>query len=123
METETLATALTHALNLRKTHPRASAREVLDLVSKGQLISANDADWLQGGNIPVEARVLKAAAFDRAMTESEWLASLQPSADPALRCSLEIVWEQLIFPQFVQRYGGRPAEFTEQPRTFYPSAI
>jgi len=52
----------------------------------------------------VEARVLIAAAFDRAMTESEWLAWLQPSADPALRRFLEILWLQLICPQFVQRY-------------------
>jgi len=104
METETLATVLNHALNLRKTHPGASAREVLDLFFEGQLISANNADCRQGDNIPVEARVLIAAAFDQAMTESEWLAWLQPSADPALRRSLEIVWLQLIYPKFVQRY-------------------
>ena len=77
---------------------------MLDLVFDGRLISANDADWLQGGNFPVEVRMLIAAAFDRAMTESELLAWLQPSADSALRRSLENVWMQSIYPQFVQRY-------------------
>ena len=46
----------------------------------------------------METRVPIAAAFERAITESKWLAWLQPFADPALRPSLKNVWEQSILP-------------------------
>ncbi len=92
------AVALTHS------HPNAPALDVLDVVLSGHAGASVDpsAAWLQPA-APF-GQVL-AAAFDRAMSPTDWAAWSVPPADPAMRAALASVWRDVVLGAFVARYG------------------
>jgi hypothetical protein len=90
------------AQSLRRSHPHAPVRDVLDLVMQsyhGQRVDFGDVS-------PVSPLgLLVVAAFDKAMTPADWQTMMSVAADPLLRSALLTVWRSAVWPQFVERYG------------------
>lgn len=101
--TESIAAA---AAALRKSHPKAPALDVLDLVVQGHDGLSFPADLVHP-RAPFGQ--LLAEAFDTAMTPADWHDWTGPLADPQARDALLAIWRTYVLPRFVSRYGVRLA--------------
>jgi hypothetical protein len=98
------------AVSLTRTHPHAPALDVLDLVMRGRADQVLDFDdpaapngSLAAPNAPFGQ--LLAAAFDEAMTPTDWSALTGPAADPGPRFGCLEIWRAYVIPRFEARYG------------------
>jgi hypothetical protein len=98
------------AISLSRTHRHAPQLDVLDLVMKGhidQVIDFCDLTATQG-SLAAPAMPfgqLLAAAFDEAMTPTEWKAFTDETADTALRDGCLEIWRAYVIRRFEARYG------------------
>lgn len=88
---------------LRRTHPAAPARAVLDLAMREA-----PSDWAKAPvRLPPDAlAVAVAEVFDPVMNPAEWEAFTCPKADEAVRDALLAAWQGQIWPRFVASYCG-----------------
>lgn len=91
------------ALALRRSHPEAPAREVLDLVMQGHSTTAipATADWLDPSHPFAE---LVCAAFDTVMVLEEWRIMTQPQQEH--RVAMLQVWRDHVVSRFLARYAS-----------------
>ena len=95
------------ALRLRSSFPAVEQLELLDLVFEGQVLSCEECAALELHHaLTLTALAFVAAAFDRGMSESEWLAWQTPPADPEPQRAVRTMWTQLVLPAFVAQYTG-----------------
>lgn len=91
------------ALALRRSHPQASARDVLDVCLRQRTGSVDDfGPDIEAGQ---PFALLVAEAFDKAMTPHDWAAAANPNADPALTQALRQIWRVQVLPRFAAAYG------------------
>jgi hypothetical protein len=98
------------ALALRKTHPAASPREVLDIVfgeRTGATVDFGDIDPRSTFGQPV------AAAFDTGMEPSDW--RLLDVADDAQRAVLLGIWRSEVLTRFLGHYRLNGCERMVEP--------
>lgn len=90
---------------LRRSHPRASARDVLDLVLAGE--AAREVSALPAESLHPRAPLgqLIVEAFDGGMTPAEWYDWTGPNANPAMSAALLPIWRMYVLPRFTARYG------------------
>lgn len=87
---------------LRRSHARASAADVLDLVMQGRherLIDFGD-HMLP----PAPFALLVAEALGDPMSAAEWAAFTGPKADAHLRATLQLQYALNVWPRFLERY-------------------
>ena len=100
------------ALALRATFPAAHPLEMLDLVFDARVLTAEECSALEPhGALPPEALAFVAAAFDKGMTEAEWLGWQSPPAHLQLQTAVRSLWIDLIVPAFRARYSGLTRPF------------
>lgn len=90
-------------VNLRGTHPKASAFELLDLVLTGPTGSLADF-----GNTVEPATpfgFIIAEAFDGAMHPQDWRLATNPASPPSLVAALRGIWANDVLPKLAGRYG------------------
>lgn len=88
-------------LNLRQSHPRASASDVLDFATRGQNLQG--LDFGQHACPPDPFALIVADAMADAMAPGEWSAMTGPRADPALASALLEIWRTEVWPRFIAR--------------------
>lgn len=97
----TAASITAAAVQLRATHPQASARDVLDLVMQGR--AGQQIDF--GDMSPVSPfGVIVLEAFDRATQVSDWIAFYR-HGDPRAVAVFDGLWRNEVWPAFVAQYG------------------
>lgn len=90
------------AVALHKSHPKAPAKEVLDVVMRGRSGSVADfGDSIRAGS---DFSMIVAAAFDDAMGLQDWPIVNSPTADPKLVAALVSIWQSHLLPRFAQAY-------------------
>lgn len=94
------------ALQLRATHPHVEPLELLDLVFEGRVLALEECGELQlHPRLTPPVLAFVAAAFDRGMTEEEWLGWQSPAAAPELQSVVRKLWSELVVPAFTARYA------------------
>jgi len=102
------ASDVQRALLLRGSFPVVEPLELLDLVFEGRVLLPEDcAELRQDHALTPAARAFVAAAFDRGMTEAEWLGWQTPPAHPQLQDAVRCLWHELVIPAFTSRYTGQ----------------
>ena len=91
------------SLSLRKSHPRASAADVLDLVMQGRRYRLVDFGDHMLPPAPFALRV--AEAMGDHMTAAVWEAFTGPAADAGLRATLQLQYALNVWPKFLERYS------------------
>lgn len=91
------------SLAIRSSHPKAPAREVLDLVMQGHTTAADAAlaSWLEPSQ-PFAALVCE--AFDTVMVIDEWRIMTAPQQEH--REALLEVWRSQVVARFLARYSA-----------------
>jgi len=105
------------AMQLAVSHPAAGPLAALDLAFEDHTLSDEEVSWLNEPGLPsAEMRAFLASAFDRGMTQEEWLNWQRPPADPQLQAAVASLWPQLVLPGFIARYQRRiPVAAPSQP--------
>lgn len=91
------------ALALRRSHPRASAREVLDVCLQGCTGAVDDLGLAIDPGQPFA--LLVAEAFDTGMAACDWDVCMRPGSDPVVQATLRQVWADEVLPKFAAAYG------------------
>jgi hypothetical protein len=94
---------INEALALRRSHPHAPARDVLDLVIRGRDVWLED--FLDHMVPPAPFALLVAEAVDDCMTAAEWRGLTGANADPRVRDALVQMYVESVRAKFVRRYG------------------
>jgi hypothetical protein len=103
------ASDVQRAFLLRATFPGVQALELLDLVFEDRVLLPEDCSALaEADALSPGAIAFLACAFDRGMTEAEWLAWQGPPAAPELQRAVRSLWVEHVIPAFVSRYTGVP---------------
>lgn len=90
------------AVALHRSHPHASALNVLDAVILHGV--SRLADFGDGLDPCSDFGQLLADAFDKGMSPDDWKLLQQPLA-PAVRDALLSIWRATVLPQFAARYS------------------
>lgn len=101
---DSIATAIvSESLALRRSHPHASAADVLDLVMLGRQYRLVDfGDHMLP---PSPFALLVAEAVGDHMSAAEWEAFTGPKADANLRATLQLQYALNVWPKFLERYS------------------
>src|SRR5688572_2119665 len=91
------------ALALRRSHPKAPALDVLDLVIRGR--GAWLENFLDHMMPPSPFALLVAEAVGDLSPAAEWIALTGSSADEKVRAAMRQVYAESVWPKFVKRYG------------------
>lgn len=94
------------AASLQRTHPKAPALDVLDLVMQGQ--SGSLSDFGQAIHPCAPLGQIVAEAFDRGMVPQDWFLVRSPNSPPALVQTLMGIWQVDVLPRFADRYKLTP---------------
>jgi hypothetical protein len=102
--TTTIGTDLARAaVALRRSHPRAPALDVLDVVLRRHRGSLQDfgAATRPGS----EFGLVLAAAFDPGMAPEDWRIVDHPNTAPEVSAALLAIWHETVLGAFAARYG------------------
>lgn len=102
---------ISQALALRKSHPRAPAADVLDLVICGRSLWLED--FFHRMVPPDPFALLVAEAVGDFSPPAEWLALMDSHADERVRAAMRQSYAETVLPKFVNRYGWTPPQAAE----------
>ena len=103
--TSDVPTLVTATLALRSTHPKAAARDVLDLIFTGHGREEIEAAAAHASDDPAGrfAQVLT-EALDELMTAAEWAGLVLGAGDESVRAALREAWRAEVGSRFVARF-------------------
>ncbi|MBE7418095.1 MAG: hypothetical protein HS128_10145 [Ideonella sp.] len=103
--------AISEALALRKSHRRAAAADVLDLVihERGLWLE----DFFARMVPPDPFALLVAEAVGDFSPPAEWLALTGPKADERVREAMRHQYAESVLPKFFKRYGWTPPQIAD----------
>jgi len=103
--TPAAAALVRRALDLRRSHPRAPAIDVLDVCLGGSACGLSQFGSALDPRAPFG--LLVAEALDQGMPVQDWKGLLRPGAQPEVVGALMQVWQADVLPRLAARYGLR----------------